>query len=288
MQNEWYNCSKEVFENIYGYYKNLKKTIKKLEIENDELLRFKNNCNIDKSETPPILMEYYEQLGHNWNSDKSNYHLMFLFLTKGIVKDLDSFIFKSWELLKENEMEVHQRLISDSELPQLHRKLDREFKMAFNYFDADISIGISVKEFKTLESPELVTSSKKQKKMLMCFSEILTVVFEISQILLSYGDAAIESGYTHFPYLKYMLNSPKEWTGKPVFALFNYNIELLWTFCAFFRHSTFDNLEHRLIEISKTVHNLKEEKKRTDTYNIIGNSISPKSSDKEVEIEQKL
>ncbi|MGL1892819.1 MAG: hypothetical protein OCD02_14400 [Spirochaetaceae bacterium] len=278
VQNEWYNCSKEVFENMFGYYKSLKKTIKELKVENEELLRFKNNCNIDKSKTPPILMEYYEELGHSWDKDKSNYHLMFLFLAEGIIKDLDSLIFKSWYLLKENEVEVHQRLISDNELPQLHRNLDREFKMAFNYFDADTSVGISVDVFKKLDSPELATNSTKQKKMLICFTEILKIIFEISQILLSYGDVAIETNYANFPYLKYMLNAPKLWTGKPVFALFNYNIELLWTFCSFFRHNTFDNLEHRLIEISKTLNNLTEEKKRIDTYNIIDNAINPKTT----------
>jgi len=278
VQKKWYNCTREVYESLLGYNKKLIKTIESLKRENTELLRLKNNCNIINSETPANLVAFYAKSGHNWESDKSNYHFMFLLIIEGIIKTLDGFVYREWELLSENEVVVNQYLILDKELPQLYLKMKREHEMAFSYFNADTSTATSIQEFREHNTPEMLIHSEMQKKMYSSFENILSSLFEISQILLAYGDIAYESGYTTNSYLKYMINTSEEWIGKPVFELFNYNIELCWTICAFFRHKTFRFLDSRLLEIDKTYNNLLEEKKRIDSYDIIGSTINKKST----------
>ncbi len=285
VQKKFYNCTREVYETLINYNKKLKKTIESLKRENIELLRLKNNCNIINSETPANLVAFYAKLNHNWETDKLNYHLMFLLIVEGVIKTLDGFVYREWELLSENEVVVNQYLILDKELPQLFLKMKREHEMAFNYFNADTSTATSVQEFREHATPEVLIHSDMQKKMFISFEIILSSLFEISQILLAYGDIAIESGYKTNSYIKYMINSSEEWIGKPVFELFNYNIELCWTICAFFRHKTFRFLDSRLLEIEKTYNNLLEEEKRIDSYNIIGNTIDTKSTKSGIEVE---
>lgn len=285
VQNTGYNCSREVFNNLIDYYNDVKKTIESLKAENIELLRLRNNCNIDKKVTPPILIRYYESLDHSWKNDKSNYYIVFILMTRGVIEDLDNLIFRSWSLLKENEVEVHQRLISDHELPELFRKLKRIHDVAYSFLNADTTSGISIEEFRVNDNPELLIKSEQQKKMYGSFKEILSVIFEISQIMFAYGEVAVKSDYITNGYFKYMLNAPEEWIGKPVFALFNYYIELFWTICAFFKHKTFWNLEGRLAEINKVLHDLMEEKKRIDSYGLIDNTISDDTSTQENSVE---
>lgn len=286
VQKKWYNCTREIYENLLSYYKKLTKTIESLKRENTELLRLKNNCNIINSETPANLVAFYVKIGHNWETDKLNYHLIFLLIIEGVIKTLDGFVYREWELLNENEVVVNQYLVLDKELPQLFLKMKREHEMAFSYFNADTSTATSVLEFREHSTPEVLIHSDMQKKMFLSFEIILSSLFEISQILLAYGDVAIESEYKTNSYIKYMINSSDEWIGKPVFELFNYNIELCWTICAFFRHKTFRFLDSRLLEIDKTYTNLLEEKKRIDTYNIISNTIDNKSATPDIKVDE--
>lgn len=278
VQNRCYNCTQEVFDNLLDYNKELIKSIDSFTKEKSILLRLKGNCNVIQNETPLNLVEFYESLNHDWNLDKSNYHLLFLLLFQGVVENLDRFVFREWELINDKEVTVNQFLIIDKELPQLFLKLKREYEMAYTYFNADTSTSVTVQEFREHLNPEMMIKSEMQKKMFTSFEEILSSLFEISQILLTYGDIAIESEYSINPFFKYMINSPDAWIGKPVFELFNYYIELCWTICAFFHYKTFRFMDSRLSEIEQKYKELLDEKSRIDAFNIIGNTIINQSS----------
>lgn len=269
VQNEWYNCDREVFNEIVGYYKTIKSSLKSLKVEKQTLLRLQSNCIINQSDSPPILVKFYESHNHNWDIDKSNYFLMFLLVIKGLVTHLENFILRKWELIDDNENFVSQRLITDETLPALYRKLKRESDMAFVYLNEDSASGVNIEDFRASDNLESLINSEQQKKMLTSFEDILNVIYDISNLILSYRDIAAESGYSSNSYLKFMLDSPSHWAGKPVFSLFNYYIELLWTTCAFFRHETFDNLDERLIEIDNETAALTNEIERIDTFNLI-------------------
>ncbi len=285
VQSRCYNCTREVFDSLLNYNKELVNSIDSLNKEKTRLLRLKGNCNVNQTETPLILVTFYESLNHDWDLDNSNYQLLFLLLFQGVIDHLDRFVFREWELMNDKEVIVHQFLIMDKELPQLFLKMKREHEMAFTYFNADTSPINTVQEFRDHKNPEMMIISEMQQKMFTSFEEILSSLFEISELLLAYGDVAIDSDYTINPFFKYMINAPDKWIGKPVFELFNHYVELCWTICAFFRHKTFRFMDSRLIEIDKTYSELLDEKSRIDAHNIIGSTIISKSSKSETAVE---
>lgn len=281
IEKKYYNCSRDVFESMLKYYKNLLDTLDSLKKESIELLKLKNNCDVGNGDDPPMLFHFYEKLGHNWKMDKTNYYLLFLLVIQGVIEQLDGLIYKEWELLKENEVTINQYLIMDKDLPHLYHKLKREHELAFSYFNSDTSSAVSIEDFLNTETPELLLKSESQKKMYESFNLILKTVFEVSQVLQAYGDIAIETNYTTNKYLKYIFNSSEDWIGKPVFALFNYYIELFWTICSFFKYETFKNLKGRLEDIKNAQHKLIEEKTRIDSYNILAKAMEPVPSEVE-------
>lgn len=277
VQKEWYNCDREVYTNLVKYYKDIREGTKSLIREREQLLRLKNNCIIDDEETPPILVKFYEGERHNWILDNNNYYLQFILVADGLTKHLDTLIFREWDIIDDHENRLHQRLIKDDELPSLHRKLKREVEMAFVYLNTDSSPSVSVKDFRDAESPDDLINSEQQKKLTISYKEILDTLLEISYLILAYGDIAIESGYTKHSFLKFMLDSPEIWAGKPVFSLFNYYIELIWTTCGYFNHETFKNMDQRLFEIEENLKTMTSERDRIDAFNIMENTVVKKS-----------
>lgn len=275
VEKKYYNCSREVFESVLKYYTDLRETLDSLDKEKIELSKLKNNIDIGDNNDPPILVHFYEKLEHNWTMDKSNFYLLFLLIIKGLLDDLDSLIYKEWELLMDNETSINQYLIMDKELPHLYHKLKREHEIAFHHFNSDTSSAISIEDFLNTEAPELLLKSESQKKMHESFNLVLKSIYEISQILKAYGDIAIDTGYKTNQYFKYIFNSADGWIGKPVFALFNFYIELCWTICSFFNYETFKNLDGRLEDIKNARDKLIEEKGRIDKYNILAKAIKP-------------
>lgn len=277
VQKEWYNCDREVYTNLVKYFKDIRESTKELTVERDKLLRLKNNCIIDEDETPPVLVKFYEGERHNWVMDNNNYYLQFLLVIDGLHKHLEKFILREWEIIDDHENRIHKRLTDDDELPSYYRRLKRELDMAFTIFNADSSATISVHEFRNSENPESLTNSEQQRKLYFSFKEILNIILEISYLILAYGDTAIKYGYTRYAYLKFMLDGPALWTGKPVFSLFNYYIELIWTICGYFNHETFKNLEQRLLDIDESLKNMVAERDRIDSFSILEKTVDKKS-----------
>lgn len=270
VQNRWFNCSREVKNKILVYHREINSTIRALNSENIRLMRLKENCHIENSDSPEILTDFYKKQGHNWSLDQSSYFLLFLYIMKGVLLKLNSLIFESWELIKEDETIIQQPLIVDKELPRIYRKLKKEYDNAYALLNSDTSLRVSVQELREPLNPREIIKNEQQRRMFLMVEDMLSDIYDISQILLVYGDIALESGYTASRYFKYMINVPGEWIGKPVFALFNYNIELLWTICAFFRFQTFRDLDSRLLEIENSLKELEFEKNRIDSFNLMG------------------
>lgn len=273
VEKKYYKCSRDIFEGMTKYYTELIDIIESLKEENIKLLKLKNNCDIGYNNDPPIIVKFYQDLKHNWKMDKANYSLLFLLIIKGLIKHLYNFIYTEWELLKEGEVVINQYIIMDKELPHLYYKLKREYELVYSIFNSDRSSAISIDEFQKSANPEVLQKTKSQKQIYESFRTILKTVFEVSQILEAYDEIAIQTNYTTNRYLKYIFNNYDHWTGKPVFALFNYYIELCWTICSFFKYETFRNLDKRLEEIKNTQKTLVEEKNRIDRYNILSQAI---------------
>ncbi|MGL1893027.1 MAG: hypothetical protein OCD02_15440 [Spirochaetaceae bacterium] len=274
VQSEWYNCDREVYTNLINYYKEIKKSTKSLTKDRNKLLRLKNNCVIDKDIAPPILVNFYERENHNWELDNSSYYLQFLVIVGDITKHFDQFILEEWEMMNEREELIKQRLIRDDELPSLHRKLKREVDMAFVIFNADTGQTISVTEYRSDSNPISLIKSEQQKNLFSYFEVILDTLYDISFGILGYGDLAIESGYTKNSYLNFMLVSPELWMGKPIFSIFNYYVELIWTICGYFNHKDFKYLDENLVEIETKLQEMESEMNRIDTFKILDKTVA--------------
>lgn len=280
VQDKCYNCSLKVFNNIVKYYTNLRKAIDAINAEQIQLLQLKNNCNYE-TDNPAILLDFYKDLNHNWIIDKKNFYLLFLLTVQGLIDRLDDLIYKNWDLMKENEIHVNQQLIYDNDISTLFNNLKKEHEQAFVLFNEDAGAPVTISEYREQQTPETLCKSDTQNRLFKSFNKILAQIFDISFMFKSYGDIAKETNYKTHTFIRYMIDSPKEWKGKPVFSLFNYYIELSWTICSFYKYKTFRFLDSRLLQIDSELEIMLEEKKRIDRYNIIGKVISaqPKVED---------
>lgn len=267
--DQWFDVDKEVYSELVSHFKNTKSSVKSLLNEKETILRIQSNCIINDNDSPPILVKFYQSNKHSWDLDKSNYYLLFLLVLEGLVSHLESFILREWKFIDSNEKLLSQRLIKDDDLPSLFRKLKREYDMAFVYFNADTGQSVHIDDFRAAEDVKTLANSEQQKRMNNSFKDILYIIFDISNRILAYVDLALESGYTKNTYLNFMLDAPPQWAGKPVFSLFNYYIELLWTTCGYFKHPKFVDMNERIVDIDLELERLNTEINRIDTFKIL-------------------
>jgi hypothetical protein len=236
IQTDFYDCPKEVFYEIVEHMKGLVKEIKELEKEKQQIEWLKSFHSSNLPSCPEKVIKFYTKIGHVWNNDREDILLMLLLLIKGIIRMLDEFLHKEWEIMTDKEKIIRISLASLSDLATLCNRITHEYELANEHYMTMLPAKITLTDFVSKEYPTILFASKSQRVIYEKIEIILESIQELAIIfknLLENKNNDEKSKFTE--YTKYMIVKPEEWCGKPVYALFNYYIELFLQICGYFK-----------------------------------------------------
>lgn len=271
--HEWYNCDEETYISIVKYFKKLKKRIKQISGELEQMRWLKSNAIIDREHEPEILIELYEESGRSWKRDNKNYFYKFLVMIQTLSNHITRLLYRSWDVIDNEESNKSVKLCNDYDLPGLFSDLKIKLSESFNLYNEDSGTLLSVDNIINSEYLMAVLNTKVRKQLYESFTDIMDILYKISLILLSYGDLALQSGFTQNSYLSYMVSTPKEFAGLPVFHIYDHYVELIWLICSYFKNEKFVDLDEKILGSEKSLREMREEITRIDINNIIGSAL---------------
>lgn len=242
VKEDFYECSSEVFSAIITYIEVLIRRINQLESTKRHIEWFKDFAEIKTGEEPVKIISFYEKCGFDWNKDKDDFFSLFFNLTGEIITRLKSFIFNRWILMTRDEKRIKVNLINDSEIKVLFKDLLNHFNMGMTRNQASVSSKFLLLEFLRCEYPTMLFTNEDQRFIYERITIILSILMKLSK---KFNTIYIGGESKEYYFFNYMVVSPEEWRGYPVFRIFKDYIELFLQLCGFFRE------ENLLLEIKR-------------------------------------
>jgi hypothetical protein len=220
---------------------------------------------------------------HDWEIDTSDAFLLILTLMEEIILQLKIFVKEEWQVMNNEERMMTLKIVSSEEADLVYAGLEREFQYAKARHSTLLSSSITLEVFLDTDKPIMVVLDPAQKYVYNKIGNMYSCLHDLACILYDIYENQSE-GYRKL--MGYMITHPSRWRGKPVFAVYQYYIELFLQICGFFKEK---NLQEKLLEYPHLLEELKALKEKlkwtSDTHNIIIKAIENNEID-EIESEE--
>ncbi len=264
-QNKFYECSEIVFGEIMKYIGTMKAEIDTLSRDKNRIEWLKNLSEIKSIEYPDIIVKFYESNRHDWTKDGEDMLLLILILIEDIIIKLDDMLHNEWTLMDNKEKMVNMRVLRGNEIEVLYNKLKTDYDLAKTKHLNNLPLKIPLREFFRREFSESLFTDNNQKYIYNKMVKMFGYLRELSLVLKKYydplGDQKSDTDFN-----KFMVVSPQEWRGEPVFSVFKFYILLFLQICGYFRENDLLSDIKKLQEIDRKLAERKEK-----IGNIMGN-----------------
>ena len=267
VETGFYNCSKEIFEEILTYFSNLLKEEERLNAEKERIEWLNTICETDNSNK---VFSFYNKILKSWDNDKEDVFYLFLNITKILLEKLDFLFFKEWEALDRVD-KVHKiKMLDPSELEPIYQKIYNDFlNLKSKYFASTIN-RISIEEYKNNENfIDLLNESQKilYEKMLNILSNFKYIADKLQKIT---NSPSYSKNYDNNLLIAY----PEEFKGNSIAEVINHHIEIILQICFYFKES---NILSEIKKLQHIIDNIKDIEERlskiSDTNNFIRESF---------------
>jgi hypothetical protein len=257
VQNKFYECSQDTFNGIIRYIKDLKKDIDALEKDKVRIEWFKNLSEIKSLDYPDLIVKFYENNRHDWKKDKEDFFLFIILLIEDLIKKLDEMLHKEYQVMDNREKIINIRLLQDNELEVIYNKLKTDFELSKVKHLNLIPLKIPIREYIRKEYPDSLFKENDHKYLYLKIMKMFSYLREMAHILRKYYDP-INENIEKDEKNKFMIVSPQEWRGEPVFAVYKFYILLFLQICGYFRENDLLSDIRKLQDIEKKLKSKKE------------------------------
>jgi hypothetical protein len=201
-----------------------------------------------------------------------------------IVNQLEIFIMNEWQVMNEEEKIITLKIVSSKEAEDAYIELEKEFQYSKARYSTLLSPHIPLEKFLNADNPKVIILDKGQKYVYNKMSNMFSCLHDLACIFFNIYEKQSE-GYKKLLY--YMITDPSEWSGKPVYALYRYYIELFFQICGFFKEERLQLKLQKYPSLIEEMKSLKEKIKWTsDTHNFIIKAIENDEKEGEAGNEQ--
>lgn len=250
VNSNFYDCSFDVFKEIYNQIKNY---ISKIETIEKDIKSFewveKYKPKIEASGlTPKKVIFFYETiLKKDWKKDSSDFFLLMITILKGIADKTTELFLSKITMITEEEMTIQEIITVSNDFLELMSKMKEELGIAkerhISITPIKINLFTALKEKKIEEN----LTDQNQKAILESIYITLSYIPKLAYQLHIFLNNKVESGKT-----KLIIIKPDEWKGKILYSVILFYIEL------FIELSLYVG-EKNLIKELKKIENFKNE-----------------------------
>lgn len=233
IQNDFFECGKEIFDQIINYTKNLVKENKRLEKEKENIVWLMNIINNERK--PDKMEKHYIMIKRNWDKDAIDAFLFFIRFMDGLTEKLTFILYKEWELIDNNETLLKTKIFDKNQIDLNMIKLNSEFFNLKSKYYSMVSPKISLAEFQNSENPIKLFNEHQ----VSLFEKIIIITGLLRDIGLTMKNNIQNDKLTikNADRNKYMVLIPEEWKANSVYDVFIFYMELLIQTAAFFKDS---------------------------------------------------
>lgn len=268
IQSGFYDCAKEIFEEILRQLNNLLNEEERLNKERERIEWLKSICEIDNNQK---IFSFYNKTFKSWDNDKEDVFYLFLNITKVIIEKLDFLFFKEWEVTDSADRISKIKIIDPTELEPIHQKIYNDFLyLKSKYFASSIN-RVSIEEYKRSENfISLLSETQHQlyEKMLTILSNFKYIADKIKKI----NESSFYNKQNNLE--KFLIYYPNEFKGNSIDEVLNYYVELLLQICFYFKEN---NTLSEIRKLQNIINNIEEIEERinklSDTNNFIRESF---------------
>ncbi|MCG8571967.1 MAG: hypothetical protein MJB14_17670 [Spirochaetes bacterium] len=280
VQQNYYDCPRNVFSTMITYINSLLANISKLSKEMDEHQWLITISEAEQEGPPFLLNDYYQKCGYSLEKDSQDFFYLFFNLMKCIKQSLVLLIEKEWILINENEKKV-ELLILKGESGEIIEKLMEEFaddlKSAVERYNTTVLPKVNYLEFKNKNDMDQTAEDKNQYYILEKISQLMAI---LRQIGFNCKNIADHLDFNSYQYLKYMVDLPRDYRGKFVYQVLEDYTGLLLQCAAFFKENFIIERVKGFTHIKKQLFMYQESLKRvTDSNRMIEKWIGEKHHD---------
>ncbi|MBN2535040.1 MAG: hypothetical protein JXB88_19320 [Spirochaetales bacterium] len=280
----FFSCSRDIFRMIIDFLKKTMEDLKKLQTKIVYIEQLKALSTLGKDQPPGKIISFYSKSGHDWRDDCDDAFLLILILLEEIINRLGIFIRNEWQVMNEEERIIMLKIVSSKEADDVYTELEKEFQYSKARYTTLLSSHITLERFLHADNPREIILEKGQKYIYDKIGNMFSCLHDLACIFYNIYEKQGE-GYKRILY--YMITHPSEWRGKPVYALYQYYIELFLQIGGFFKEKKLQLKLEKYPKLIKEVKSLKEKLKWTsDTHNFIIKAIENDEKESEAENEK--
>lgn len=252
IQTYFYDCSYEVFRMIVLYSRNLKNSLSRLEKDKSEIEWIRNLMDFSLIQKPVLIVDFLNKNEVDWAILTEDFFYLMISLFKIVLEKLEQIIYKNWTLIDSEESIIELKIIHNISLEVLYKKMFDEYYKAKARFSTNVIKKISLEEFFNEETFNDLIAEANSNYIYQRFSEVVGHMYELSYIFRNiYNEREKKDSVNR--YLNYMIESPQDFLGRPVFAVFKEYSELFMQIAGFFRNKDIEKRIGRLENINNEI-----------------------------------
>jgi hypothetical protein len=237
LDNGFFFCSREVFEDIINFIARNKARIASMETDLVKAQWMKSVSDAQISVGPLQLMEFYTRIGHNWQNDSDDIILMMVLICGAFNREITIALRDDWKVMDQDEEHMKIKLGCTPELDQFLNRVNDDYDLADGRYSNMRPHKVSMADFMESSEPQRAFVNSDNKYIFEKLYTVLTCYYQMSQLL--YDRYRLKDSEDE-PSLRYMITESTIWTGEPVFAVFKYYSELAMQICRFFQGTQYN------------------------------------------------
>ncbi|HOV15091.1 MAG TPA: hypothetical protein PK771_12455, partial [Spirochaetota bacterium] len=278
IQTDFYDCTKDVFYEILNTISRLHYEYKKLNKEKEQLDWINSLKNLDnKNRADKIFYFYNSILKKDYDLEMQDILLFFINLTEPLIKHLDSFIYKEFDVLDNSQKMIKLKIVDKNPFDIVFQKINNDYYHLRAKYFSTVSFKVSVENFQKSDNPFLLFD-EGQKVIYEKIQNITKLIYELALKLkrnIETDSILIKSNDRN----KYMIQNPKEWRGKSVYEVTFFYIEVLIQTAIFFRDPQLESEIKSIAKLEKDINENRERfSKMVDAKHYIENMLEEKVS----------
>ncbi len=263
--SDFYDCPRDVFEEIVYNIESLLKQIKRYEVDKENITWLKNMSLVKNGEMPAKIINFYNGKGSFWAKDSDDFFKLFINLAKLLIDELDFILYKDFDVLDTDGKVIRVKIFDKSSFEVLFQKLNNEFYLAKARYFSVLSTKIGLVEFIT--NPKVTDDFSEVQKFV--YEKVMSMLSLLSEIslkinkLLDTDGLAVKIADRN----KYIVKLPADLKGKSLHQAVFYYLELFLQICGYFREPKIMQEIERLGTITKQLDDTRAELNRISDSN---------------------
>lgn len=271
VSSDFYNCPKEVFDEIVYKIESLLKEIKRLEKVRENLQWLKDLTAIPPNTLPERIVSFYDSGERSWDLDKNDFFKLFLNIMQGLLERLDALIYKDVALIDSKGGGNNFKLLNNPSFELLYQKIYNDYYQTKARFMSTVTSRVSLDDFIEAENPDSIFNESQ----ISIYEKIKGLLKGISEMSLKINNLIVTDSFIvkNSERNRYMLTSPEEVKGKSPHQAVYYYLELFLQVCGCFKE---EGIRKEVLELDRIVSNVNDAKKELSRISDRNNLIEKK------------